>query len=514
MTSDAVVWSSEPRRLHPAALLLGVGRMGRQFTVPAFLALFAGGDRSQLMIAALLLVGVVVGVAKWWRFTYSFDGRAFAVDEGVFNRRHRTVPVERIQQVDVEAKLAHRLFGAVALRIDTGAGSATAEVDLRAVSRDDADRLRRALLNRAGRGVAPETRETADTADTPGTETVTASATAPVRQEAERPIVRLGTGLLALGGITGPEQLVMIGILVSLGQAVDDLPDTWFESLESPVIPTGPLVVGLGTALVVATWVGLAAVAAIVKYYDFALVCRDDAVHIRRGLFDKREASLALRRLQAIAIQQSAMRRAFKLLSVRFSSGGAAKGDGVTGSAVSSLLVPVLRADDVHRVIGDVLPPAVPLPPLNAAPLAALRRALVRTVVPAALGAAAAVALWWPLGALALAAVPLAALLGYAQYRGLAHGASEAVVVARHGALQRQTVVADKAKVQSCSLETSPFQRRAGLSNLELAFAGNQSATIRDGDARLLEALFADITTARRARRDELSGRREVSERR
>ena len=501
MTSDAVAWSSEPRRLHPAALLLRLGRIGRQFALPVFLALFAGGDRTQLVIAGLLLLGMVLSVVRWWRFTYSFDGRAFAIDEGIFNRRHRTVPVERIQQIDVEAKLAHRLLGAVALRIDTGDGSATAEVDLRAVSREEADRLRRALLNRAGQGAAQERRETPETA----------SVVAPAQEEKETPIVRLGTKLLALGGITGPEQLVMIGILVSLGQAVDELPDSWFESLESPVIPTGPLVVVLAMALVVAAWFGLAAAAAIVKYYDFALVCRDDAVHIRRGLFDKREASLALRRLQAIAIQQSLMRRAFSLLSVRFASGGA-KSDGATGSAVSSLLVPVLSAGDVQRVIGDVLPLAVPLPPLVAAPRAALRRALVRTVVPATIGAAAATALWWPLGALALVAVPLAALLGYAQYRGLAHGASEAVVVARHGALQRQTVVADKAKVQLCSLEASPFQRRAGLSDLKLALAGNQSATIRDGDARLLEQLFADIATARRARRDEVSVRREVSE--
>src|SRR5688500_8251228 len=107
--------------------------------------------------------------------------------------------------------------------------------------------------------------------------------------------------------------------------------------------------------------------------------------------------------------------------------------------------------------------------------------------------------------------IPLAAVLGYAQYRGLAHGASETIVVARHSALQRQTIVTDKAKMQSCSLEASPFQQRADLSNLELAFAGNQSATIRDGDVHLLEALFADIASARQARRDKISVRREVS---
>jgi len=505
MTSDAVAWSSEPRRLHPATFLFRFGRLARQFALPALFALFAGGDRSQLLIGGLLLLGLVFRVADWWRFTYTFDGNAFAVDEGVFNRRHRTVPVDRIQQVDVEAKFLHRIFGIVSLRIDTGAGSAAAEVDLGALSREEAERLRGALLNRAGRASRSDVRAGAEPAAAP-----TEEATAPT-EEGEKPIVRLGVRLLALGGITGPEQLVMIGIVVSLAQVMDELPDSWLESLESPVIPIGPLVVVLAIAALVATWLGLAAAAAIVKYHDFALVCRDDALHIRRGLFDKREASLALRRLQAIAIDQSFLRRALDLLSLRFLSGGT-QSEG--GSSVSRLLVPVLPVGDVERVIGEVLPSAIPLPPLVAAPRAALRRALVHWTVPAVLVAVVCAVALWPLGALALAAVPLAVLLGYAYYRGLAHGASEAVIVARHGALQRHTTVVDRAKVQVCTIESTPLQRRAGLGNLRIAVAGSQSATIRDGDARLIEELFADLATARRARHDEARVRREVSERR
>jgi putative membrane protein len=237
--------------------------------------------------------------------------------------------------------------------------------------------------------------------------------------------------------------------------------------------------------LAVAVWLGLAAASSIVTDYGFTLARVGDDLVVRRGLLERREAVLPLARLQVVRLEESLLRRALGLASIRIQSAGRTGGADQTASR---LAVPVLRRTDVNRVLGELLAGAAPVPRLLAAPPAARRRAVTRSVVGMALlVAVVALPLWrlTSLGvlavppALALAALPalgLAVAVGLAAYRSLGHAVGEGFLYARVGVAIRVLTVVPVAKAQSGSVRSSPFQRRAGLATLHVDIAGGGPA--------------------------------------
>ena len=175
-------------------------------------------------------------------------------------------------------------------------------------------------------------------------------------------------------------------------------------------------------------------------------------------------------------------------------------------------LNPVLArlAAALDQVLAQVLPGSAPLPDLLAAPAAARRRAWVRRVVPVAL-LAGVVALatwsWW--GAAVLLLLVPAVVLAESAYRGLGHAATPSFVFARRGGLFRELAIVPVAKTQSSRLHSSPFQRRVGLTTLELDVAGKgRPPAIVDGAVDLLSPLRQQALYARAARADEEAVRR------
>ncbi|MDQ3107178.1 MAG: PH domain-containing protein [Actinomycetota bacterium] len=491
---------TEVRRLHPLSPFFNLILLGRQFLVPLVVLLVANrGDGSQFFPAIPLGLGSLVGFVQWLRFTYTFDGVRLVIDEGVLTRKQRIIPLDRIQQVEVLTKLRHRLFGVTVLRVDTAGGGGSAEVNLSVVSVAEAARLRAVLL--------PEV---------PSAALLTDDATSAEPLSPRRPLVRLGVGQLAVGGMTGSELAIMLTILFWLVQLIDDLPDGAIENLFDHV--TAPSSAGgflLGFGALVAVWFGLAAAAGVIKNFGFTMSRSGDDLRVVRGLLDRREGSMPAHRLQAVRVQQTVVRRMLGLAEVVLQSGGQATS---STSGVSRIDVPILTADRVDALLGEVLP--APPPQLSSyvpAPAVARRRSILRRLVPAAFLAVGLVVGFEARPAavaFAVALLVLAAASGELAFRGLAHAWDHELLVARAGGLARETVIVPAAKAQSTRLTTTPFQRRAGLGTLLVDVAGKgRTPQVKDGDlGRLRELQAAVLLASPAARRDEdLVRRRRVA---
>ena len=488
---------SEVRRLHPLTPFFNLLLVARQFVVPLVLLLVANrGDGSQFLPLIPVALATVFGVVQWWRFTYTLDGRRLVIDEGVLTRKQRVVPLDRIQQVELISKLRHRIVGVTVLRVDTAGGGGEAEVDLSVVSLAEAARLRAVLL--------PEGRPV------PVADTATATdAAAPVPEE--RPLVRLGTGRLAVAGMTGSELAVMLTILFWVVQLVDDLPDSFLQDVAGHV--TAPTSVGgflAAAAALLVLWFALAAAASILKNHGFTLRRVGEDLRVERGLLDRREGSLPFHRLQAVRVQATIVRRALRMVEVVLQSGG---GSTSNRTGVSRIDVPILEAAQLPTLLARLLPAPPPDPTTYVgAPPAARRRAIVRRVVPVVvLGAVAAV---WDLRTLPVAAVllVLAVVAGELAYRGLAHAWDRELLLARSGGIARETVVVPAAKAQSTRLRSTPFQRRSGLATLHVDVAGKgPTPVVRDGDAARLRELQRLVLLASPAARVDEAAVRERS---
>jgi putative membrane protein len=462
-------------RLHPLSPVFLALREGRRLWPLALLAL--AQRRAWLLGVGVLVVAVVAGL-QWLRRSYALEAGALRVEQGVLARRRRVVPFDRIQQVDLVRRPLHRLLGVATLRVETAGGASASEVLLDVIALPEAERLRATLL-RASRAAADPVRAPEEAGGIRGP--------AP-----ERVLVRLSLGEVALAGVTGSRAAAVLALLSPVFQVFDQAP-RWLLDRVNPeaLTPPGPLVVAALVPLAALAWLGLAAASSVVTDAGFVLARDGDNLVVRRGLLERREAVVPLARVQVVRIEESLLRRLLRFASVRVQSAGSA---GRSDDHASRLAVPILDAEQVNRLLDELLPGAAPVPLLHRPPSAARRRAIVRRAVPALLAALALAAVLRPWGLLALAAVPLAALTGEAAYRSLGHARRAGFLTARRGALLRTTTVLPVAKAQSARARSTFFQRRAGLATLHVDVAGGGAMPkVVDEAGPTVEALLAGV---------------------
>jgi putative membrane protein len=460
--------SARPRRLHPASMLfLVVHRLRTMW--PLALLVLARRSAALDAIGAIVAAGVLAeAVLQWLRRTYSLDGQALRIDEGVLTRGQRLVPLERLQHVSLVQKLLHRVLGVVRLRIETAGGGGRPEVDLDVIGLAEAARLRAALL--AGKAAIAG-----------------GVAAPPHAAPAERVLVRLSLGQVVLAGVTGTRAAAILAVVGSASQYLDDLPDSLVRrlnpSLDLP--PAGPQVILLGVLVVALVWFGLASASSVLSDYGFTLVRTADELVARRGLLDRRESTVPLARVQVAWVDEPVVRRWLGYASVRVQS---------AGQGSDRVRIPILPAAELDRVLAELLPRAAPMPPLLRPPRAALRRAVVRRVAAVAVVVAVAGVLLWPWGASAALLLPLAAAAGVGAYRSLGHALRGGYLVARRGWLLRSSAVVPLAKVQSARVTSTPFQRRAGLATLHADVAGGGTMPrVVDESAERAESLLQPV---------------------
>ena len=495
-----------PRRLHVLSPVFFASRHALRLWP---LAVLVAARRQFWLLVLGALVLLAWSTLEWLRRTYELEGGALRLEEGVVARKLRAVPFDRIQQVDLVRKPLHRLLGVASLRVETAGGGTAAEVDLDVVTLEEARTLRASLLRakaqvtgaRGGAvGTGADTAGPPAAAGAPGDQAGAGAAGTPAGQvatgqpdawadaeapRAERMLLRLSLGEVMLGGITGARAAAALVILGPISQATDWFPGLtdWLFARFDPeaVTPTTPAAFAAVAVLAVVVWLGLAAASSIVTDYGFTLARAGNDLVVRRGLLERREAVLPLGRLQVVRIEESLLRRALGLASIRIQSAGRTGGGDQTASR---LAIPVLQRVQVNRVLEELLPGAAPVPRLLLPPPAARRRAVTRSVLTATVFiAAVGLALWWltslgvlgvpaALAVLALPVLAVAVTIGLAAYRSLGHATREGFLYARVGVAIRVTTAVPVAKAQSGSVRTTPFQRRAGLATLHVDVAG------------------------------------------
>ena len=431
-------------RLHPLAVLVIARRfLGASILPVAVLLLSAGTKVLVPTLVVGLLVGVPLAILSWWRFRYRVDGRRLELQSGVLNRSVRTIPLDRVRGVIVTAPFLHRLLGLVRVEVEAAAGGGSqAELSLAAVSREEAETLREALLV----GDRGEREEAAG----------------------PEPLYRATPGLLALGGITDMRYLLapaaVVGVVFNLA---DDLPGGIVERIADAAADRAPTDAA-GIALAAAAGIALVLVAAAAGslLVDWAFTLRDDGETLTadRGLLTRRVVLIDRDRIRGADVRDSPLRRPLRLASVT------AIAAGLRRRTHGTVLAPVLRTDAVAPLLQAVDSDApAPHGPLDRHPPVARARRLVRALaVPLALLVVSVLLAppWAVAGAVIL--VALALILALDRYRQLGHAFNGRRLALREGSLRRRWSELDPEGVVSFELSSSPGQRRAGVCTLTL----------------------------------------------
>ena len=460
------------------------------FVIPGIAVLASRGFSVQTI--ALILLGALVvavlaalwGFLSWRATTYEVSGGAFRLRQGVLQKNERTIPLDHVQSVDTVQGVIQRLFDVVEVRIETaGGGASEPDASLSALDRASAEALRREIEGSGRELVETETGPTV--------------------------LRRLGTRDLLIAGATSGQIGVALSLIAVASQLFDEFGNFFSEDLIRRTLEAAApnsIVAVLLLVLAVALFAWLLAIAGtILAYAGFTLSRDGDFLYIRRGLLERREATIPLARIQAVRIVEGILRQPFGLAALRVESAGYGENTGV-----STTLFPLLPRKEAQRLLLDAAPEFAVAPALNPLPARALRRYVFRTTAPVLLLAAAvAFASFFAFGSivwglLALLLVLPAAVYGWLRYQEAGWAYQGDRLVVRSRLLARTTTIAPRRRLQSRAVIRSPFQRRARLATFRAQVAsGGGGAELRVADlgSDAAEALTEDLGP--RARRGE-----------
>ena len=448
------------RRGHPAAIVIEALRSLRELALPLIIAIVIGAGASApsrgLVLGLLgLAIGIVTGIARWWTTTWWLDESALRYRSGVFSPDETVIPRARISSLDTVQGPMQRLFGVVELRVQTPGGGKHAEIALRAVTRRDAELLRRALGHGAERPEAVDAR------------------------------LRLGLGALLVAALTSPQLGVLLPIAGALGAAGEDLIEDVTPATFNGLPDTAGDWVVIVAAVLVLAWL-LSFAGALVAFSGFEIIRDGDRLRIRTGLFARRAATLPLSRVQGVRIVEGVLREPFGLAALRVETAGYAG-----QAAVTQTLFPLVSRREAAAIIASFVPAlAVALEPLEPAPPRA-RRSYLTAPLLVALAAAVPIAAFLPR---AWPAIPvLLAVLGGAgelRFRAAGWRLEGDLVVLRARHIARTTLVATTRRLQEHGTRRTPLQRRRRLADVTVAVGSGRRARVRHLDAGVADRLL------------------------
>jgi putative membrane protein len=458
-------------RLHPAAVAVYAVQALRQAAVPLLVivgaSLFGGGfdadgARRSLMFGLLSVAGATVaGLVRWSTTRWSVTEDAVRLRVGFLSVNEVEVPLARVQAIDVQQGLIQRLFGVVEVHVQTGGGGSGGEIELSAVDPPTVERLRERVDRR---------------------EPVTEA-------RPDWPERRLSRRRLAAAALTSGQLGVILPLLAGVGGIAQNLasdPVAGERAIER-LLPgdAGGWALAV-VALVVVAWT-VAAASTVIAFARFTIRREGDVLRIRRGLFQRREATLRIGRVRAVHVIEGVPRQPFGLAALRVEVIGYAKEPNA-----SQTIFPLLRRDEVEGFLGELLPElADRLDGLAPPPPRALRRYLLPPALAGlAIAVAVAIALSsvWP-----LLVAPLGPLYGLLTWRAAGWRLEGGRLAISSRMLARSTVLAPAAHRESHELDQTVLQRRARLAHVSVAFGKRTSARVRHLDLADADTLWEGL---------------------
>jgi len=316
------------QKLHPLTPVL----KGFRLLVLAIVAISwrgveqAGIPRWLIVIAVLLVILLIYSYIAWSVTGYEVFGRELRIHEGLISRRVRTVPLERLQAIEVIQPFQARIFGLAELKLDV-AGAEKSEAPLSFLPLAQAQILRTQLLALAS-GVEPEQIKAAP-AEIP-----------------ETLLFRVDNNDVAWSQfLTPPVMLTPLAILYVVGQFAFN-ENFGFFAIASSLSALFATLIAPGMR--------------VANFWDFRLARSTDSadgkVRIQHGLLTARSQTVPVKRIQALTVTWPLLWRSKGWLRITLAvAGQTSVGEG-TRRAETDRLLPVATLDEARTVMPYVMP--------------------------------------------------------------------------------------------------------------------------------------------------------------
>ncbi len=468
--------SKEINRLHPVSAVITSVKALKSMILPIAIIIIGNGFNFSLnfhsdhFFDTILLFGVwggaallalIGGIIKWRTFVYWFEDGELRIKYGLFVKKKRYIPFERIQSLNYNEGIFHRIFGLVKVQVETaGSKGGKPEVELTAIRKAAADVIE-LEMRRAKNGVDQQQ-------DQEEIQVIEEAVSIPTIYHMS---IR---DLLVLATTSGGIGVVLSGLAAIASQFSDIIPyETVFHEL-ADFVKVGAFLVALTAMLVlIVAWV-VSVVITLINYYDYTVRIEEEKLIITKGLLEKKRITLPLNRIQAIRIVENPLRQLTGFATVVVESAG---GNGEDGNDKKITLFPLIKKQDCLHTLEQLFPdmnwhPSFIRSPKRARPF--FYRIDFIWLVPI-MGACSYY--FYPYGLLSLLLIPLTILIGIWQHKTAGYQIDGKQLAMQYRVFSRITLIVEKKRIQSIQSTQSYFQKRKNVMSIKATVMSGATGT-------------------------------------
>ncbi|MDQ0232496.1 PH domain-containing protein [Metabacillus malikii] len=456
----------EPRRIHPIGIILNLISVIKSYVVPAVFLFFFGKNvdfNIYFILGAILLVTsvIVISILDWLKFTYRVEDGEVRIEHGIFVKKKRYIPIERIQTINISAGIIQQLFKLVKVQIETASGGIKAEAELIAVKRVDAESIEKAIASYK-------------------------QEKAPVQIEEDGSVVKqLPTykmtkkELLVAASTSSGVGVILSAIAAFFSQFEEFIPyEKIFDQFEFLTNASITVYISLVFIAFLITWI-ISVIGVILKYAHFTVIKDEKEIKISKGIFEKQQLSIPLSRIQAIRIVQNPIRQLLGYSTIHIETAGGSVGDNDT----STILFPVVSSKIVKSLLSEYLPDFEIQESLNVLPQKSKKRYVTRKLLIALIPVVLLSYYFMPWGLFSLIILPISLYWGYCTFKDAGWIIIDNQLNLRYRFISKTMVLIKRNKIQSIKGKTTYFQKRNQLQTVSISIKSGLIArqfTIKD----------------------------------
>ncbi len=421
------------------------------------------------VMIAFALFAVPSLVLSWLFFRYTIDEHELYIESGIIARRKRSIPIKRVQNVNIHQSFIQRVLGIAKVQVETAGGQASEGV-LEFVSLSDANAIKeyvyaqRQVLrtepsnssqeaDRAEDSVASEWEHSYDEQ-----EQTTEQVVELLRMPLSRVLLKSAFQF----------SLIYVGIAATFLPLFNISPKHVFEDFANSQRDNflafgdivGPIliVVLIGFLMLFLGWFS-GAVMSFLKYYGFVLTKRPGQLDVEHGLLSKYRGVIPLKKLQMMVVSTNPILQRMRLGMLQVQTAGL----GVRGKG-SEMAIPLATDDEVESLVRDIEEEELPT---NFEPVSkkTIRRAFFRYSM--ALAVVTLPAAWFvPELYWLLLLVPALLYGAILRFRHRGYTLTKNKIFVKSGVWRRNISIIPRRKIQTVAVVSTWFQRRLGLATI------------------------------------------------
>ena len=419
------------------------------------------GDTLMYFAIGVAVFGGIYSIISFFKYFFYIRDDKLIVQKGVFKRSTLEIPFDRIQSINFEQNLLHRVFNVVKLNMDT-AGSAGSELQLNALDHKLATALSQHILE--NRSAEVEDTVTEDGVHIAG----------PTKQK--EVIFQLTITQLLKVGVTA-NHLRSGGLIVffffwiwdnlsEIGLDMEEKMDEYMPSAE--VLATSLILVAVLTMLFMVVAFIISLIRTVLTYYNLKMYRQsNDGFVVESGLLNRKEHAAKDEKIQLMTWSQNLLQKWGSIFQMKLNQASS-----VAVNDKRALKVAGLADRDVEQVESYLFKERINeldiAPRYGVHPYYRYKKLYWRTVffIPLIVGLHYFEKQTFLVGVVALYIISL--ISAHLSYKKKGYALSDSLLMITGGTWGNSATKMLLHKLQNISLIQTPFQRRRGLASLVL----------------------------------------------